>query len=116
MGMTWGVRRLRQRGVTSTPEKQPAVLQGCEAFLRGQLLNDFSADLESAPDWVWISVLAHASEEYLASFATRCVRPRPTNRCVWDRTLSYLSEMLFDQAAQTGLSVTDLQHEIIVPI
>jgi hypothetical protein len=116
MGRSWEVRRLWRKRATSVPEQKPEVLDGCERFLGGHLLEEFSGNEESAPDWVWISVLAHASEEDLATCGSRGVLPRPTTRCVWDRTLSFLSEMLVDHARRTGASVAEVQREIVVPI
>ena len=52
------------------PDRSAAdVLGECTQFLEGQLLESFRDNRESAPDWVWVSVLAHASKELLASCA-----------------------------------------------
>ena len=42
--------------------------------------------------------------------------PASSNRCVWDRTLSFLSQVLLDHAERTGEPVSLLQHDIVVPI
>jgi hypothetical protein len=91
-------------------------IEGCTYFLGGQLLEQFSGDLASAPDWVWVSVLAHASEGHLATLASKGPLPQPLSRCLWDRTLSLLSEMVLHHARHTGAQVAALQREIIVPI
>jgi hypothetical protein len=95
----------------------PDVLSGVTRFLGGQMLESFGEDRESLPDWVWVSVLAHASEDVLAANAAEGgTSSRSSKRCVWDRTLSYLSHVLLDHAARTGEPVAQLQHEIVVPI
>jgi hypothetical protein len=95
----------------------PDVLDECAQFLGGQFLESYRENRDSAPDWVWVNVLAHASEDLLASSAAAGGTPgRSSTRCVWDRTLSFLSQVLLDHAARTGVPVALLQHDIVVPI
>jgi hypothetical protein len=113
---SWRMRRFWRRGAKPDPDTLPTDFEALTQFLGGELLDQFSGDLASAPDWVWVSVLAHASEEYLAALASTGPLPQPTARCLWDRTLSFLSEMVLDHARRTGVPVATLQREIIVPI
>jgi hypothetical protein len=118
LAKAWGVHRLwRRSGPASPTEAQDDVLGECTQFLEGQLLESFRDNLESAPDWVWVSVLAHASKELLVSCAAEGGTPGgSSNRCVWDRTLSFLSQVLLDHAERTGEPVSLLQHDVVVPI
>jgi hypothetical protein len=117
VGRTNGARHWWQRGIIPEPiEKKSEVLDQCERFLGGDLLNEFPGGRESAPDWVWINVLAHGSEAYLTACASRGVQPGPANRCMWDRTLSFLSAILLDHAARTHSPVAELQRTVIVPL
>ncbi len=100
-----------------TAAEVPDVLDECAQFLGGQFLESYREDRDSAPDWVWVNVLAHASEELLATCAAAGGTPsRSSGRCVWDRTLSFLSQVLLDHAGRTGVPVSLLQHDIVVPI
>jgi hypothetical protein len=113
----WGVHRLWRRGGPASPAEEPDVLAECTQFLGGQLLESFPENREAAPDWVWVSVLAHASEDLLAGCAAEGGTPAgASNRCVWDRTLSFLSQVLLDHSERTGEPVSLLQHDIVVPI
>jgi len=113
----WGVHRLWRRGGPASPAEEPDVLAECTQFLGGQLLESFRENREAAPDWVWVSVLAHASEDLLAGCAAEGGTPAgASNRCVWDRTLSFLSQVLLDHSERTGEPVSLLQHDIVVPI
>jgi hypothetical protein len=106
-----------RKSVPATTEETPDVLDEIAQFLGGQLLESFHENRESAPDWVWVSVLAHASEGLLATCAAEGGAPsRSSNRCVWDRTLSFLSQVLLDHAERTGTAVARVQHDIVVPI
>ena len=117
MAKAWGVHRLWRRSGPASPTEVPDVLGECAQFLGGQLLESFRDNRESAPDWVWVSVLAHASKDTLASCAAEGGAPAgASNRCVWDRTLSFLSQVLLDHAERTGEPVSLLQHDIVVPI
>jgi hypothetical protein len=117
MAKAWGVHRLWRRSGPASPAEEPDVFAECTQFLGGQLLESFHENREAAPDWVWVSVLAHASEELLAGCAAEGGTPAGVpNRCVWDRTLSFLSQVLLDHAERTGEPVSLLQHDIVVPI
>ena len=69
MAKAWGVHRFWRRSVPASPAEEPDVLGEATQFLEGQLLESYRDNRESAPDWVWVSVLAHASEELLATCA-----------------------------------------------
>lgn len=117
MGKAWGVHRWRRRSEPATAAEVPDVLDECEQFLGGQFLESYREERDSAPDWVWVNVLAHASEELLTTCAAAGGTPSPSSsRCVWDRTLSFLSQVLLDHAARSGVPVSLLQHDIVVPI
>lgn len=94
-----------RNGSPTAPEETPDVLAECAQFLDGQFLEGFGGDRESAPDWVGVSVLAHASEEQLLACAA-----------LGDRTLSLLSGALLDHARSTAVPVSLLQHDIVLPI
>jgi hypothetical protein len=111
------VHRWRRRSEPATAAGEPDVLEECARFLGGKFLETYSEDRDAAPDWVWVNVLAHASEELLARCAAEGRTPsRSTGRCVWDRTLSFLSQVLLDHAGRSGEPVSLLQHDIVVPI
>jgi hypothetical protein len=96
-----------------TPDVHEEVAQ----FLGGRLLETFRGERGSAPDWVWVSVLAHASEDLLVATAAGGGAPfRAGGRCLWDRTLSFLAQVLLHQAERTGIPVSRLQHDIVLPI
>ncbi len=117
MAKAWGVHRFWRRSVPASPAEEPDVLGEATQFLEGQWLESYRDNRESAPDWVWVSVLAHASEALLATCAAEGGPPaRSSNRCVWDRTLSFLSQVLLDHAERTGVQVALLQRDIVVPI
>jgi hypothetical protein len=117
MAKAWEVRRMWHRRAAAVPAEMPDMLDECAQFLGGQFLEGFRGDLASAPDWVWVSVLAHGSEDLLATCAAARGAPsNRANRCVWDRTLSFLSGVLLDHAGRTGVPVSLLQHDIVVPI
>ena len=117
MAKAWGVHRLWRKSEPASPDEMPEVLAECTQFLGGQMLESFGENRESAPDWVWVSVLAHASEDGLVSSAAEGGPPAgASTRCVWDRTLSFLSQVLLDHAERTGEPVSLLQHDIVVPI
>jgi hypothetical protein len=112
-----GEHRFWRRRAPESPAGSPDVLDEVAQFLGGQLLATFSESRESAPDWVWVSVLAHGSEEFLATCAAEGGAPVGSgNRCVWDRTLSFLAQVLLDHAARTGEPLSLLQHDIVLPI
>jgi hypothetical protein len=93
------------------------VVDEVEQFLKGQILENFGENREIAPDWVWLSVLSHGSEELLAACVAEQKAPAGSgSRCVWDRTLSFLAQVLLDHADRTGTSVSILQRHIVVPI
>jgi hypothetical protein len=95
----------------------PNVHEEVAQFLGGQLLETFRGERGSAPDWVWVSVLAHASEDLLVACAAEGRAPLGAgDRCLWDRTLSFLAQVLLDQAERTGIPVARLQHDIVLPI
>ena len=111
------VQRFWPRRTRVTPVEPPGVLDEVTQFLGGELLSAFSQDRESAPDWVWVSVLAHASDDLLATCAAAGGSPLGSGkRCVWDRTLSFLAQVLLDHAERTGESVSLLQHDVVLPI
>lgn len=117
MAKAWGKHRLWRRNVPAAAAEVPDVLDECALFLGGQFLESYSEDRDSAPDWVWVNVLAHAPEELLATCAAAGGEPeRSSSRCVWDRTLSLLSQALLDHAGRTGVPVSLLQRDIVVPI
>ena len=117
MGKAWGVQRWRRRSEPVTAAGEPDVLDECAQFLGGQFLESYREDREAAPDWVWVNVLAHAPEELLATCAASGgTRSGSSGRCVWDRTLSFLSQVLLDHAGRSGEPVSLLQHDIVVPI
>jgi hypothetical protein len=116
----WGVHRLRRKSAGATAAEVPGVpgvFDECAQFLGGQFLESYRGNRDSAPDWVWVNVLAHASEELLATCAATGGAPsRASSRCVWDRTLSFLAQVLLDHAGRTGVPVALLQRDIVVPI
>jgi hypothetical protein len=117
VGKAWGVQRWLRRSEPANVAKEPDVLDECAQFLGGQFLDSYREDREAAPDWVWVNVLAHAPEELLATCAAAGGTPsRSSGRCVWDRTLSFLSQVLLDHAGRNGEPVSLLQHDIVVPI
>jgi len=99
-----------------TPKEAAEMVRGCESFLGGRLLETLSGDSEPIPEWAWISVLAHAPEEYLADCASRGLPPHAEDRGIWSRTLCVLSALLLDHAARTGKPLGQLQHDIVLPI
>ena len=105
-----------RRSAPTPPEEMPDVLAECARFLEGQLDEGFGEDRESAPDWVWVSVLAHASEEHLVACAALGSRSKPADRCIWDRTLSFLAGVLLDYSRSRAVPVSVLQHEVVLPI
>jgi hypothetical protein len=95
----------------------PDVHEEVAQFLGGKLLQTFRGERGSVPDWVWVSVLAHASVDRLVACAAEGGPSLGAeNRCIWDRTLSYLARVLLDQAERTGIPVWLLQHDIVLPI
>jgi hypothetical protein len=88
-------------------------IRECEGLLNGELLVGFTGNKGAVPEWAWISVLAHASTEYLVSCASSS---RSAGRCVWERTVAYVATLILDHAASTGQPVETLQHEIILPL
>jgi hypothetical protein len=115
--MDWGVHRSWRRRAPERPVETPDVADEVAQFLGGRLLGTFSEHRESAPDCVWVSVLAHASEDLLATCAAQGGAPVGSgSRCVWDRTLSFLAQVLLDHAERTGESISLLQHDIVLPI
>ena len=117
MAKAWGVHRFWRRSVPASPAEEPDVLGEATQFLEGQWLESYRDNRESAPDWVWVSVLAHASEALLATCAAEGRTPGgSSNRCVWDRTLSFLSQVLLDHAERTGVPVALYRRDIVVPI
>jgi hypothetical protein len=117
VGKAWGVHRWLRKSEPATVVGVPDVLDECAQFLGGQILESYSEDRDAAPDWVWVNVLAHGSEELLATCAAAGGTPsRSSGRCVWDRTLSFLSQVLLDHAGRSGEPVSLLQHDIVVPI
>src|ERR1700722_11684370 len=99
----------------STAE-ETCISRECEQFLHGQLLECFTEERESLPEWVWINVLAHAPEEYLAVVASRGEETQASCRCTWDRTIAFLAGILLDNAGRTGKPVAQLQRDIVEPI
>ena len=96
--------RWRRRSEPATAAEVPDVLDEYAQFLGGQFLERYHEDRDSAPDWVWVNVLAHASEELLATCAAAGGAPSLSSpRCVWDRTLSFLSQVLLDHAGRSGV-------------
>jgi hypothetical protein len=112
----WGVRRVWQRTSPTPPEETPDVHEECAQFLEGHLDEGFGGNREYAPDWVWVSVLAHASEEHLVACAALGSRSKPANRCIWDRTQSFLAGEMLDHARSRALPVSLLQHNVVIPI
>jgi hypothetical protein len=114
---SWGVQRWRGKSAAVRPAEPLVDFDKVTMFLEGQLLEAFRENREAAPDWVWVSVLAHASEDLLSRCAAERGAPSPSSsRCVWDRTLSLLAQVLLDHAARMGEAVAVLQHDIVVPI
>jgi hypothetical protein len=117
MRQTRMVRRLRARRPKSNSTlEESAILKGCEEFLTGQLLEEFSGRREYAPDWVWVNVLAHASEADLVSCAARGDMAKAIDRCSWEWTTSIVAKMLLNHSVQTTSSVARLQREVVIPI
>lgn len=107
--------RARHFDGAHTPATEGEVLvERCEQFLTGRLLDDFSGDAGSVPPWVWINLLAHGTEESLHVWASR--RTDRADGCLWERTLSCLSALLLDHAAQRDEPVVALQRAVVVPI
>jgi hypothetical protein len=111
------VHRFWKKGPPTAAGQTPDVHEEVAQFLGGQLLESFRESRASAPDWVWVSVLAHASEDLLVTCAAAGGAPVGSgDRCVWDRTLSFLAQVLLDQAERTGVPVSLLQHDIVLPV
>jgi hypothetical protein len=80
----------------------------CEAFLSGHLAERLSTD-GPLPAWVWINLLAHASEEELRA---ECKR---TPRGLWEAHRARLAGEVLDLAATSG-SLGDLQRQALIPL
>jgi len=117
---SWRVRSWRKSGPVEPAQataKTTDVVDEVAQFLEGQMLGSFGENRESAPDWVWVSVLGHGSEELLATCAAEGGAPAGSgSRCVWDRTLSFLAQVLLDHSERTGTPLSTLQHDVVLPI
>ena len=52
------VHRFWKKGPPAAAEETPDVHGEVTQFLGGQLLENFYGNRQSAPDWIWVSVLA----------------------------------------------------------
>ena len=110
-----GARRRFRRRQTETAPASPGLIEECERFLEGDLLQGFRGNGDLVPDWVWVNVLAHAGEGEL-----RSLRPRAgssmSSACMWERTLVFLAGLLLDEADRSGTPLDTLQRQVVVPI
>ncbi len=87
----------------------------CEAFLDGRLAEQFEQRGQPVPVWAWTNLLAHGTEEDLASERTA---PSPHVGGVdgrWWAARSYLAGSVLDASVRSG-GLEALQARVLVPL
>ena len=81
----------------------------CPQYLDGKNLR--------VPDWAWLNVLAHGSQDDIGALAVGEPAWRiSSDTSVWHDALSFLAQELVSQATRRGRAVTELQRSALVPL
>jgi hypothetical protein len=92
------------------------LMRETESFLAG----DFPCVLHQrglpVPEWAWLSMLAHAPSDELVRYADGESKGRFRGRvnAIWLGALALLAQELVMVADQTGRSIEELQHDVIL--
>jgi hypothetical protein len=105
----WVMSRRKDKG--SVWERELA--DECEAFLSGHYAQYLNDDGRPVPEWAWLNVLAHGSEDDIRAFATGGPRLRDAT---WHHALAFLAQEVLNEAARRGGTVSDLQRSTLVPL
>lgn len=69
------------------------------------------------PDWAWLNVLAHGSQDDIRALANGEPPWRiSSDTSVWHEALSFLAEELISQATRQGRALAVLQRSTLVPL
>jgi hypothetical protein len=105
----WAMVRYKERG--SIEERELA--DECEVFLSGHYPQYLNESGRSVPEWAWVNILAHGSEEDIRAFATGA--PRVCD-ATWHHALAFLAQEVVSEAARRGADIADLQRTTLVPL
>jgi len=89
----------------------------CEAFLSGHYAQFLDGSNLRVPDWAWLNVLAHGSQDDIRALAIGEPAWRISSETsVWHEALSFLAQELISQATRQGRALAVLQRSTLVPL
>jgi hypothetical protein len=107
-------KRLRgRRKQDCSPDNE--LIEECEAFLSGHLVEDIEMRAQVVPVWAWTNLLAHGSAKDLR---TECASPwlrRSMRDGQWRQARSCLAAEVLDCASSCG-PLEELQQAVLVPL
>lgn len=114
-----GNRRPLRRG-GGGPEAQTVIEAGelveeCQAFLAGHLVEEVERHAGLIPIWAWMNLLAHGSPRELWVERATLHPGGSVAEASWHEARSYLAGEILDAAAGTG-DLTELQARVLVPL
>ena len=95
-------------------EEQALVVE-CEAFLCGSYAQYLEGKNLRVPDWAWLNVLAHGSQDDIASLATGDSPPSSSVSSIWHQALAFLAQELMSRTSQEG-RLAEIQRSTLVTL
>ena len=97
--------------------EESALIAECEAFFSGRYAQYVDSKNLRVPDWAWLNVLAHGSQDDIGALAIGEPAWRVSSHTsVWQKALSFLAQELTSQATRQGCALAELQRSTLVPL
>ncbi len=113
--MRWARGRRKDAGKHNHQSQvgESELVEECEAFLSGHYAQHLEHDGRLVPDWAWLNVLAHGSEQDVRDLAAqRWGAADGGLRLAW----AFVAQDLLTEAQSRGDEVIELQQSTLVPL
>ncbi len=115
--MRWPGREQANREAPPSGEHDGGLAGECEAYLAGDYAEHAGATGHLIPVWARLNALAHADEATLSHLALDRVGPHASVAgSEWQRAVAYLAGATLEEAGARGMTVTDLQASLLIPL
>ena len=94
--------------------EERALVVECEAFFSGHHAQYLEDKNLRVPDWAWLNVLAHGSQDDIATLATGHSPHSSSGSSIWHQAVAFLAQELMSRTSQEG-SLAQLQRSMLVP-
>ena len=110
--MNWALGRRKDAG-NQSQVGESELADECATFLSGHYAQYLEHDGRPVPDWAWLSLLAHSSEQDLRDLAAHRWGAADGG---WRLAWAFVAHHVLTEAERQGHAVIELQQSTLVPL